>query len=108
MGVHGGRWEWSGEGRWMWREEWRERQKKEVGQVKRMCEDKLQAIVRENEATAQMVKIKHELENMAREEKELEVMYLEEVKEMEPERRKEIYLEEVKEMDEGPWVWRHV
>jgi len=66
------------------------------------------AIVRENEATAQMVKIKHELENMAREEKELEVMYLEEVKEMEPERRKEIYLEEVKEMDEGPWVWRHV
>merc|ERR1719509_479510 len=83
----------------MWREEWRERQRKEAEQVKRMCEDKLQAIVRENEATAQMVKIKHELENMAREEKELEVMYLEEVREMEPESRKEIYLEEEKELE---------
>ena len=56
----------------------------------------------------EMVKMNHEKENMAREKKELEVMYLEEVKEMEPERRKEIYLEEVKEMDVGPWVWKHV
>ena len=65
QGVHGGRWVpgWvpgypGGEGRWRWREEGWER--KEMEQVKRRCEDKLQAMVRENEATVERVKMKHE------------------------------------------------
>ena len=96
-GVHcscmqGGKWEWRGEKRWRWREDWKERQREEVEQVKRMCEERMQAIVRVNEASVERVKMmlqamvieaeamamvervemKHEKENMAREEKEME------------------------------------